>query len=101
MTPANLQRIAVFEYKYNEVSQALADLDMALDSWANVKDWLDELREYQDSGQWMKDFEADERGELPKDLRRGVLTEDALWDLLEVAKKIKERMRMEAIGDTL
>jgi hypothetical protein len=40
------------------------------------------LTEYMDGGQWMKDYEADERGELPADLKRGVLSEDALYDLL-------------------
>ena len=30
-----------------------------------------------------KDYEADERGELPPDLKRGVLSQDALYDLLE------------------
>jgi hypothetical protein len=28
-------------------------------------------------------YEADERGELPPDLKRGVLSQDALYDLLE------------------
>jgi hypothetical protein len=40
------------------------------------------LTKYMDGGQWMKDYEADERGELPADLKRGVLSEDALYDLL-------------------
>ena len=29
-----------------------------------------------------EDYEADERGELPPDLKRGVLSQDALYDLL-------------------
>ena len=41
-----------------------------------------ELVEYYESGQWLADFEADERGELPRDLKRGVLSQDGLWDLL-------------------
>ena len=41
-----------------------------------------ELREYYESGQWLLDYEADERGELPRDLKRGVLSQDGLWDLL-------------------
>jgi hypothetical protein len=41
------------------------------------------LRQYMDSGLWKEDFEADERGELPRDLKRGVLSEDGLWNLLE------------------
>ena len=41
-----------------------------------------ELREYYENGQWLLDYEADERGELPGDLKRGVLSQDGLWDLL-------------------
>lgn len=40
------------------------------------------LNAYYTSGQWREDYEADERGELPPDLKRGVLAQDALYDLL-------------------
>lgn len=32
-----------------------------------------------------EDYEADERGELPPDMKRGVLSQDALYNLLEGA----------------
>ena len=41
------------------------------------------LDAYYTSGQWREDYEADENGELPPDLKRGVLSQDALYDLLE------------------
>ena len=41
-----------------------------------------ELREYYENGQWLLDYEADERGELPATLKRGVLSQDGLWGLL-------------------
>ena len=41
------------------------------------------LKAYCTSGEWREDYEADERGELPPDLKRGVLSQDALYDLLE------------------
>ena len=44
------------------------------------------LREYEESGLWLQDYEADERGELPKDLNRGVLSQDALDDLFDSVK---------------
>jgi hypothetical protein len=40
------------------------------------------LENYYTSGEWLEDYEADERGELPADLKRGVLSQDALYDLL-------------------
>ena len=42
-----------------------------------------ELRDYYSGGQWLRDYEADERGELPEDLKRGVLSQDGLWNLME------------------
>ena len=39
------------------------------------------------SGDWRKDFEMDEQGCFPEDMKRGVLSEDGLYDLLEEAKK--------------
>ena len=42
-----------------------------------------ELIAYYESGRWLKDYEADERGELPRNLKRGVLSQDGLWELLQ------------------
>ena len=47
-----------------------------------VRKDLATLAKYQESKLWQEDYEADERGELPKDLKRGVLSQDALYDLL-------------------
>ena len=44
---------------------------------------LNVLRNYMDSGQWLSDFEADEAGLLPPRLKRGVLSEDGLYNLLQ------------------
>ena len=40
------------------------------------------LERYMASGQWLADYQADERGELPRNLKRGVLSEDGLYNLL-------------------
>ncbi len=42
-----------------------------------------QLMAYASSSDWMQDFEADEAGLLPKDLKRGVLSEDAVYELYE------------------
>ena len=41
------------------------------------------LEDYYRSPQWKEDFEADERGEFPAGMKRGVLSEDGIYDLLE------------------
>ena len=52
---------------------------------------IEKLQDYYEN-EWREDFEADERGELPKDLKRGVLSEDALFDLLEETERYMDCM---------
>ena len=44
---------------------------------------LEELKRYYESGEWLRDYELDEQGLLPRDLKRGVLSQDGLFDFLE------------------
>ena len=76
MTHIDLQRIKEFEYKFSEVSRVMAALNKALDDYFDIQSYIDDLREYMESGQWKADFEADERCEIPDDIERGVLSED-------------------------
>ena len=44
---------------------------------------LGELVRYYEGGQWQKDYELDEQGLLPQDLKRGVLSQDGVYNLLD------------------
>lgn len=46
---------------------------------------LAELEKYYTSDAWKQDFAADEAGLLPKKLKRGVLSEDGVYNLLSEA----------------
>lgn len=48
----------------------------------NIKNMFRDLINYYENGQWLEDFMADERGELPSNLKRGVLSEDAVYNLI-------------------
>ena len=43
---------------------------------------LRRLLRYYEGGQWSRDYELDEAGLLPHDLKRGVLSQDGVYDLL-------------------
>ena len=47
-----------------------------------VKAACEQLSRYLENG-FRSDYEADERGLIPIELKRGVLSQDALYDLLE------------------
>jgi hypothetical protein len=41
----------------------------------------------------MEDFDADREGKIPKSLPRGVLTEDAIYDLLTDNMRLKGNLK--------
>jgi hypothetical protein len=88
-----LERIARMECLLEEAKQAVKRLEEALDGYETAQSAIRSLEAYYDSEEWMKDFSDDEQGRLPKELKRGVLTEDAIWNLLEENRDLKERMK--------
>ena len=48
---------------------------------------LQRLVQYYEGGQWLRDYELDEKGFLPNDLKRGVLSEDAVYNFLTELNK--------------
>ena len=76
-----IERIRKMEELFDEASKIVGDYGTAFDRLLGVSDVMRQLGEYTSSGKWLEDFAADERGEIPKDLRRGVLSEDGLYDL--------------------
>ena len=88
-----IDRIAHMETLFDKSQEAVHRLNQALKDFAALQADLDELEAYYTSSQWRKDFEADEAGKLPQDLKRGVLSEDGLWNLLEEYHQLKERVK--------
>lgn len=76
----------------NRIKEMEAAMERILNTMASHKPFTDSIQEdlknlehYYET-EWMKDYESDEKGELPSDLKRGVLSEDGLYDLLYDAK---------------
>ena len=87
-----VERIRAMEQAYDRACELNTALMEALDVFEENIPLMQELVDYMDSGKWMQDFEADESGLLPEDLKRGVLSEDGLYNLLEEYEMLKERM---------
>ncbi len=87
-----LERIAYFETALNELSAAARELDAALERFSALQALARELEEYYSGGQWLADFEADERGDLPPGLPRGVLSEDGVCNALLDRRELLRRM---------
>lgn len=88
-----LRRIRKMERHLNRASAALKRLSSALDKYDEAKEDIAVLSAYYASNDWKQDFADDEAGRLPKNLKRGVLTEDGIWNLLEEHRELQERMK--------
>lgn len=95
-----LERIAYFENALNELSAAARALDGALERFAAVQPMARELSDYYFCGEWLADFGSDERGELPVDMPRGVISEDGVYNTLCENRGLLLRMR-ELAGEFL
>lgn len=88
-----IERIARMEALFDKSSEIVKRLETALEDFAKLQPDIKELETYYDSPDWRADFEADEAGLLPKDLKRGVLSEDGLWNLLTDYKCLQDQIR--------
>ena len=88
-----IERSARMERVLDDAAAAVEDLDWALDRYAAAQAGLAELTAYYEGGQWLEDFAADEAGALPQDLKRGVLSEDAVYNLLTDNGRLLKRLR--------
>ena len=87
-----IERIEHMEQNMERVMHAVRVLDDALNEYEAAQEALHELESYYGSDTWKQDFADDEQGKLPQNLKRGVLSEDAIWNLLEDSRNLKERL---------
>ena len=72
--------------------------ESSLDSGKNIKKLqayqskVAELEKYYSTPEWKKDFDLDEQGAFPSTLKRGVLSEDGIYDALEINREIMEKL---------
>ena len=82
-----VERISFYEQIFDELSAVVFgdqnEIDEELGSLPDgVLKKFNLLEEYYTSGEWRYDYEADEAGRLPADLKRGVLSQDGVYNLL-------------------
>ncbi len=75
------ERITYYEKLMEKAEKAVTTAEKAAPM-------LRELEAYYTGSQWREDFAADEAGKLPAGLKRGVLSEDGIYNLLERFREI-------------
>ena len=83
-----IERIKWMEQRFNNALAAIKD--GSADSLKVIEKDVAELSKYYGSGLWKLDYAADEAGKLPTDLKRGVLSEDGIWNLLSDYRELQK-----------
>ncbi|MBQ3732324.1 MAG: DUF4298 domain-containing protein [Muribaculaceae bacterium] len=91
-----IARIRAMEQRMNRAAATVKRLSVALDKWETAQDDITALSEYYGSDLWRQDFADDEAGLLPADLKRGVLSEDGLWNLLVDVRELNVLLKVTA-----
>lgn len=83
-----IRRIEEMEAIYDRACRAFSAPEPAVASYPSLEGDLRRLEAYYTGGLWLQDYLDDEAGRLPGDLKRGVLSQDGINDLLDKEMKI-------------
>ena len=86
-----IERIRKMEQLFDLAKEAMEEPTMSLETYEKAQEAIAVLSEYYGSKEWKQDYVDDEAGLLPKDLKRGVLSEDGIWNLLSDWQETKTR----------
>ena len=89
----SLQRISRMEQLFDRASEAVTELSAALEKYQAAQEAIATLDAYYGSDEWKQDFADDEAGLLPAGLKRGVLSEDGIWNLLAEVHELDNRLK--------
>ena len=85
-----IERIQYMENLLDFVIEARKEQNINPQKSARIQEAIRILAEYYGSDEWKQDFADDEAGLLPKDLKRGVLSEDGIWNVLSSEESEQE-----------
>ena len=85
-----IENITLMENRLNALRAAADELTAAAEKYMALQADFDLLSEYYGSKEWFRDFDDSNAGKLPAGLRCGVLSEDAVYDLIADNNQIME-----------
>ena len=88
-----IERIQEMEEILDRASRVMDELESKLTELDALQPDIQKLEKYYTGKNWKSDLKLDEEGKLPKDLKRGVLSEDGIYDLLERYRELKDSIK--------
>ena len=97
------ERIIIMEEILDNTTAVMDKLEKAFDEGSGIDELISEfeqiqpdiqkLEEYYTGKYWKNDLRLDEEGKLPQDLKRGVLAQDSIHDLLDRNSELTARIQ--------
>ena len=91
-TAKAIERISKMERIFDKATAMLDKLEPSIAEYEALLPEIKQLEAYYAGRQWKNDLELDEAGKLPPDLKRGVLSEDGIYNMLERNGELFERI---------
>ena len=87
-----VERIIENEKKFDEVISVVNNLELSLNNFENIKDFINDLNKYYGSKEWFMDKESLETGRI-SNVKSGILSEDGFWNIYIDIKELAKRMK--------
>ena len=88
-----IDRITKNEERLDNILESIKELEKALENFKNNQKNIKLINKYYGSKNWFKDKEYYEQGKI-SNIKAGVLSEDAVWNMLDDIKDITNEMKM-------
>ena len=85
------KRISYMESILDNATELMDNIEDAIEKFRDYQTEVDKLEKYYESQAWKDDLAMDEEGAISPGLKRGVLSEDGVYDLLERNKMMFQR----------
>ena len=87
-----VKRIQEMEEILDHANKVIAEIESKISELESIQPDIQKLEKYYTGKDWKSDFRLDEERRLPAELKRGVLSEDAVYDLLERNRELREQL---------
>ncbi|MBO4338674.1 MAG: DUF4298 domain-containing protein [Clostridia bacterium] len=88
----SIKRIEYYEPILSESEKAVKSFEKELKKFRKQCRKISELSAYYGGDEWFSDFESYEKGEIGKNVKCGVLSEDEIFDVIEKCRETAVEM---------
>ena len=86
------QHLYAMESILDNATQKMDTLEKKIAEYEAFQSEIKKLEKYYTSQQWKDDYAMDEAGKIPEKLKRGILSQDGIWNMLERNRELIRRI---------